>query len=151
VRRKLLVLTLLASLPIEAQADRAFCQGLQGLVSAAQSRFDWLPSTGRNIPGSLNERRGVEQSSSGPHGVYYAVMYRHDTRQQPHGARERFAALQREVGACLTGASFLGVTEGQGGAQARWQTQYAVVGLRRDDGGGELTQSIVELSVASRW
>ncbi|MBR0649179.1 hypothetical protein GXW78_05860 [Roseomonas terrae] len=150
MRRKLLVLTLLASLPIEAQADRAFCQGLQGLVAAAQSRFDWLPTTGRNIPGSIEERRGVVQNHVGgePHGVYYAVMYRHDGNT---GAHERFAALQHEIGACLSGASFLGVTQGQGNAQANWQTQYARVGLRRADGDGELPQSLVELSVASRW
>ena len=147
-----MVLTLLASLPIEAQADRAFCQGLQGLVAAAQSRFDWLPSNGRNIPGSISERRGVMQSSSGqPHGVYYAIMYSHDARAQPNGARERFAALQHEVNACLTEASFLGVNEGGGGAQASWQTQYARIGLRRADGGAEVPESMVELSIASRW
>lgn len=150
MRRKLLVLTLLASLPVEAQADRAFCQGLQGLVAAAQSRFDWLPTTGRNIPGSIEERRGVAQNQTGgePHGIYYAVMYRRDAAA---GAHERFAELQREIGACLTEGSFLGVTQGQGSAQAAWQTQYARVGLRRADGGGEVAQSLVELSVASRW
>ena len=149
MRRHLLVLTLLASLPIEAQADRAFCEGLQGLVNAAQSRFDWLPSTGRNIPGSINEWRDVEETSSGPHGVYYAVMYRHNGPSAV--AREHFARLQREVGACLTEGSFLGVNPGGGGSQARWQTQYAIVGLRVADGSGEVPESMVELSIASRW
>lgn len=152
MRRHLLVLTLLASLPIEALADRAFCESLQGLASAAQSRFDWLPHTGRNVAGSIEERRGVVQSVSGqPHGVYFAVMARSDARQQPNPVREHFARLQHEVGQCLPDASFLGVTEGQGGAQANWQTQYARIGLRRVDGGGELSQSQVELSIASRW
>lgn len=152
MRRKLLALTLLASLPVEAMADRAFCASLQGLTAAAQSRFDWLPHTGRNVAGSIEERRGVVQSVSGqPHGIYYAVMARHDARQQPDPIRERFATLQREVGQCLPDATFLGVTEGQGGAQANWQTQYARIGLRRVDGGGELAQSLVEISIASRW
>ncbi|MEO3474647.1 hypothetical protein AAFN86_22470 [Roseomonas sp. CAU 1739] len=149
MRRHLLVLTLLASLPIEAQADRAFCEGLQGLVNAAQSRFDWLPTTGRNIPGSIRERRGVEENSSGPHGVYYAVMYSHNGPSAE--AQQHFTRLQREVGACLTEASFLGVNPGGGGSQARWQTQYAIVGLRVADGGGEVPESLVELSIASRW
>ena len=111
MRRHLLVLTLLASLPIEAQADRAFCEGLQGLVNAAQSRFDWLPTTGRNIPGSIRERRGVEENSSGPHGVYYAVMYSHNgpsaeaqqhferaVRMDPEQHEFHFALAQALVG-----------------------------------------------------
>ncbi len=152
MRRRLLALTLLVILPFEAVANQAFCAALQGLASAAQSRFDWLPNTGRNVPGSIEERRGVVQSSSGqPHGIYYAVMVRHDPRQQPNPVRERFAALQREIGHCLPDASFLGLTEGQGGAQANWQTQYARIGLRRADGGGEVPDAMVELSVASRW
>lgn len=152
MRRKLLALTLLASLPVEAMADRAFCASLQGLTAAAQSRFDWLPHTGRNVAGSIEERRGVVQSVSGqPHGIYYALMVRHDSRQQPNPVPERFTALQREVGQCLPDASFLGVTEGQGGALATWQTQYARITLRRDDGRGELTQALVELAIASRW
>ena len=149
MRRHLLVLTLLASLPIEAQADRAFCEGLQGLVNAAQSRFDWLPTTGRNIPGSIRERRGVEENSSGPHGVYYAVMYSHNGPSAE--AQQHFTRLQREVGACLTEASFLGVNPGGGGSRARWQTQYAIVGLRVADGSGDVPESMVELSIASRW
>ena len=149
MRRHLLVLTLLASLSFEAQADRAFCEGLQGLVNAAQSRFDWLPTTGRNIPGSIRERRDVEESSSGPHGVYYAVMYSHNGPSAE--AQQHFTRLQREVSACLTEGSFLGVSPGGDGSQARWQTPYAIVGLRVADGGGEVPESMVELSIASRW
>lgn len=147
-----MVLTLLAALPAEAVANTAFCGALRQVVAAAESRFDSLPLARHAIPGSLEERRGVMQSASGqPHGVLYAVMFRHDARQQPNPVRERFAALQREIGQCLTEASTLGVTEGQGGALARWQTPYAVVGLRRADGGQELADSQIELSVASRW
>ena len=148
----MLVLTLIAALPFEAAANTAFCNALRQVVSAAQSRFDSLPAGRHVIPGSIEERRGIMQSASGqPHGVVYAVMFRHDVRQQPNPVRERFAALQREVGQCLTDASALGVTEGQGGAMANWQTPYARIGLRRVDGGRELLESMIELSVASRW
>ena len=78
-------------------------------------------------------------------------MARHDARQQPNPIRERFATLQREVGQCLADARFLGVAEGQSGATASWQTNYAVIGLRRADGGSEVPAALIELSVASRW
>lgn len=150
MRRHLLALTLLASLPLEAQADRAFCEGLQGLVQAAQSDFDWLPRMGHNIPGSLEERRGMIQSQDGPvHGAYFATMFRHDAA--PAETRQRFAALEREVAGCLPDASALGTQQGQGAAMTRWQTPYAVIGLRRVDGGRELEQSLIELSVMRRW
>jgi hypothetical protein len=150
VRRKLFALALLASLPIEAQADRAFCAGLQGLVRAAQSDFDWLPRTAHNIPGSVDERSGMIQTHDGPtHGAYFAVMFRQAAT--PAQLRERFTALEREIAACLPDASNIGTQQGQGGAMTRWQSSYAVVGLRRADGGGELPQSIIELSVMRRW
>lgn len=150
MRRKILALALLASLPFEAQADRAFCEGLQGLVQAAQSDFDWLPRTGHNIPGSLDERRGMVQSEDGPiRGSYIAVMFRHDAA--PAQVRERFAALQREIGGCLEGASALGTQQGGGATVARWRTPYADVSLRGVDGGRELEQSLIELSVMRRW
>ena len=150
MRRHLLALTLLASLPLEAQADRAFCEGLQGLVQAAQSDFDWLPRMAHNIPGSLDERRGMIQSQDGPtHGAYFAVMFRHEAA--PAQVRERFAALEREVAGCLPGATALGTQQGEGAAMTRWQTPYAIVGLRRVDGGRELEQSLIELSVMRRW
>ncbi len=152
MRRALPIVALLAALPGQAAANTAFCNALRQVVAAAQSRFDSLPASRHAIPGSLEERRGVMQSPSGqPHGVLYAVMFRHDARQSPNPARERFAALQREVGQCLADARFLGLAEGRGGATASWQTPYALVGLRRDDGGRELPDSIIELSVASRW
>ncbi|MBW6400738.1 hypothetical protein KPL78_22955 [Roseomonas sp. HJA6] len=145
MRRKILALALLASLPLEAQADRAFCEGLQGLVQAAQSDFDWLPRMSHNIPGSLDERRGMVRSEDGPvRGAYIAVMFRHDAN--PAQLRERFAALQREVAGCLQDASALGTQQGGGGIVARWQTPYADISLRGVDGGGE-----IELSVARRW
>jgi hypothetical protein len=111
-----------------------------------------MPRTGRNIPGSVEERHGTLQTPGGaPRGVFYAVMSRHDPRQQPDPTGERFRTLQHDIGACLTDASFLGQTTGPGAAQATWQTPYAVIGLRRADGGREIADSIVELSVASRW
>lgn len=150
MRRKMLALALLASLPLEAQADRAFCEGLQGLVQAAQSDFDWLPRTSHNIPGSIDERRGMIQSQDGPvHGAYFAVMFRHDAA--PAETQRRFTALEREVAGCLQGAQALGTQQGQGAALTRWQTPYAVIGLRRMDGGRELEQSLIELSVMRRW
>lgn len=150
MRRKLLVLMLLASLPVEALADRAFCEGLQGLVQAARSDFDWLPRMTHNIPGSVEERRGMIQSQDGPtHGAYFAVMFRHDAA--PAQVRERAAGLEREIATCLPDATALGTQQGQGAALMRWQTPYAVVGLRRVDGGRELEQSLIELSVMRRW
>lgn len=152
MRRHLPILGLLAALPVEAAADTAFCTSLREAVRAAQSRFDSLPADRHAIHGSLEERRGVMQSASGqPHGVLYAVMVRHDARQQPDPVRDRFAAVQREIGQCLTGAQALGVTEGRGAALASWQTDYARIGLRRVDGGQELRDSMIELSIASRW
>lgn len=150
MRRKLLALTLLASLPVEAVADRAFCAGLQGLVQAAQSDFDWLPRTGHNIPGSIEERRGMVQSQDGPtHGAYFAVMFR--GRATPAQVHERVAAFEREIAGCLPGATALGTQQGQGAALTRWQLPYAIVGLRRNDGGGELPDATIELSVMRRW
>jgi hypothetical protein len=147
-----LLLAVLLLLPGAASAETAFCTALRQVVQAAQSRFDWMPRTGRNIPGAVEERHGTLQTPGGaPRGVFYAVMARHDPRQPPDPTHDRFRALQREVGQCLTDASFQGLTEGTGTAQASWQTPYAVIGLRRADGGRELLESLVELSVASRW
>jgi hypothetical protein len=152
MRPLLLALSLILALPGAAAADAAFCTALRQVVQAAQSRFDWMPRTGRNIPGSVEERHGTLQTPGGaPRGVFYAVMSRHDPRQPPDPTHDRFRALQREVGQCLTDASFQGLAEGTGTAQASWQTPYAVIGLRRADGGRELLESLVELSVASRW
>ncbi len=152
MRPLLLALTLSLALPGAASANAAFCTALQQVVQAAQSRFDWMPRTGRNIPGSLDERHGTLETPGGaPRGVFTEVMSRHDPRQLPDPTQDRFRALQHEVGQCLTDASFQGLTEGQGTAQAAWTTQYAVVGLRRADGGREVADSIVELSIASRW
>jgi hypothetical protein len=152
MRPLLLALSLTLALPGAAAANSAFCTALHQMVQAAQSRFDWMPRTGRNVPGSIDERHGTLQTpGGGPRGVFYAVMARHDARQPPDPTVDRFRALQHEIGACLTDASFQGVTEGQGGAQASWTTQYAVVGLRRAAGGREVPDSIVELSIASRW
>ncbi len=152
MRPLLLALTLTLALPGAASANSAFCAALQQVVQAAQSRFDWMPRTGRNIPGSLEERHGTLQTPGGaPRGVYYAVMSRHDARQRPDPTQERFRALQHDIGTCLTDASFQGLTEGQGTAQATWNTQYAVVGLRRADGGAVVPDSLIELSIATRW
>lgn len=152
MRPLLLALMLVLALPGAALADAAFCTALRQVVQAAQSRFDWMPRTGRNIPGSVEERHGTLQTPGGaPRGVFYAVMSRHDARQPPDPTHDRFRALQHEIGQCLADASFQGVTEGQGAAQATWNTQYAVVGLRRADGGPVVPDSIVELSIASRW
>ncbi|CAH0289337.1 hypothetical protein [Roseomonas sp. CECT 9278] len=152
MRPLLLALSLAIALPGAASANTALCTALHQLVQAAQSRFDWMPRTGRNIPGSVEERHGTLQTPGGaPRGVFYAVMSRHDPRQRPDPTQDRFRALQHEVGACLTDASFQGVTEGTGTAQASWNTPYAVVGLRRADGGREIQDSLVELSIASRW
>jgi hypothetical protein len=152
MRPLLLALTLGLALPGTASANDAFCIALRQVVQAAQSHFDWMPRTGRNIPGSIEERHGTLQTPGGaPRGVFYAVMSRHDPRQAPDPTAARFAALQREIGQCLTDASFQGLNQGQGTAQASWQTQYAVIGLRRADGGREIADSLVELSVASRW
>lgn len=150
MRRKLLALTLLASLPVEAMADRAFCAGLEGLVQAAQSDFDWLPRTSHNIPGSIEERRGMIQSQDGPtHGAYFAVLFRGQVA--PAQLRERAAAHEHVIAACLSGATALGTQQGQGAAMTRWQLPYAIVGLRRNDGGGELPDATIELSVMRRW
>jgi hypothetical protein len=152
MRPLLLALTLTLALPGAASANTALCTALRQVVQAAQSRFDWMPRTGRNIPGSVEERHGTLQTPGGaPRGVYYAVMSRHDPRQPPDPTAERFRTLQHEIGACLTDASFQGLTEGPGTAQASWTTQYAVIGLRRADGGREVADSLVELSIASRW
>jgi hypothetical protein len=152
MRPLLLALSLTLALPGGASANPALCAALHQLVQAAQSRFDWMPRAGRNIPGSVEERHGTLQTPGGaPRGVFYAVMSRHDPRQHPDPTHDRFRALQHEIGACLTDASFQGATEGSGTAQASWHTQYAVVGLRRADGGRELLESLVELSIASRW
>lgn len=148
MRRLLLALSLTLALPGAAAANSAFCTALRQVVQAAQSRFDWMPRVGRNIPGALEERHGTLQTPGGaPRGVFYAVMARHDARQPPDPTQDRFRALQHEIGACLTDASVQGVTEGQ----ASWTTQYAVVGLSRAAGGREVPDSIVELSIASRW
>lgn len=152
MRPLLLALTLIIAAPGAASADTAFCIALRQVVQAAQSSFDWMPRTGRDIPGSVEERRGTLQTPGGaPRGIFYAVMSRHDPRRQPDPTHERFRTVQHEIGRCLTDASFQGVTEGGGSAQATWQTQYAVIGLRRADGGREVADSLVELSVASRW
>ncbi len=152
MRRHLLVLTLLAALPFEAAANPAFCEALNQLVRAAQSRFDWLPPGRHLIPGSLEERHGTVQTQDGePRGVIYATMFLERERHDPRVVRERFAALEREVTQCLPNASALGIREGAGAALARWQTPYADIGLRRVDGGRELAESLIELSVASRW
>jgi hypothetical protein len=148
MRPLLLALSLTLALPGAATANSAFCTALHQVVQAAQSRFDWMPRVGRNIPGAIEERHGTLQTPGGaPRGVFYAVMARHDARQPPDPTQGRFRALQHEIGACLTDASFQGVTEGQ----ASWTTQYAVVGLSRAAGGREVPDSIVELSIASRW
>ena len=152
MRPLLLALTLSLALPGAASASSAFCTALRQVVEAAQSRFDWMPRTGRNIPGSVEERHGTLQTPGGaPRGVFYAVMSRHDARQQPDPTQDRFRALQHEIGQCLTDAAFQGMTEGQGAALATWNTPYAVVGLRRADGGREVMDSIIELSIAARW
>ncbi len=152
MRPLLLALTLTLALPGAASANAAFCAALQQMVQAAQSRFDWMPRTGRNIPGSIEERHGTLQTPGGaPRGVYYVVMSRHDARQLPDPTHDRFRALQRDIGACLADASFQGLTEGQTTAQATWNTQYAVVGLRRTDGGAVVPDSLIEISIASRW
>lgn len=152
MRPLLLALTLTLALPGAASANDAFCIALRQLVQAAQSSFDWMPRTGRNVPGSVSERHGTLQTPGGaPRGVYYAVMFSHDPRQLPDPTAERFRTLQHAVGQCLADASFQGLNEGPGTAQSSWQTPYAVVGLRRADGGREVADSIVELSVASRW
>ena len=152
MRPLLLALSLTLALPGAAAANSAFCTALRQVVQAAQSRFDWMPRVGRNIPGAVEERHGTLQTPGGaPRGVFYAVMARHDPRQQPDPTHDRFRSLQHEVGQCLADASFQGLTEGTGTAQASWNTQYAVVGLRRADGGRELMDSVVELSIASRW
>jgi hypothetical protein len=136
--RPLLIAVMLGlALPGSASANEAFCTALRQVVQAAQSRF---------------ERHGTLQPPGGaPRGVFYAVMARHDPRQPPDPTAARFAALQHEVGQCLTDASFQGLNQGQGTAQASWQTQYAVIGLRRAEGGREMADSLVELSIASRW
>jgi hypothetical protein len=152
VRPLLLALTLTLALPGAASANEAFCVALRQLAQAAQSSFDWMPRTGRNVPGSVSERHATLQTPGGaPRGAYFAVMSRHDPRQLPDPTAERFRTLQHEIGQCLTNASFQGINEGQGMAQASWQTPYAVIGLRRADGGREVADSVVELSVASRW
>ncbi len=135
MRRRLLVLTLLAALPFEAAASPAFCEALNRLVSAAQSRFDWLPPGRHLIPGSLGERHGTVEGGDGePRGIIYATML-----------------LQREVAECLPNANGLGTVRGAGAALARWQTPYADIGLRRVDGTGDVAEAMIELSVASRW
>lgn len=148
LRRPFLLTLMMLAAPFEARADQAFCAALAQLVSAAQSRFDWMPRSGRNIPGSIEERHGTLQTADGaPRGVYYAVMARGGSA----AAHERFAALQREVGGCLPNAAFQGLREGAGSALVSWQTDYAVIGLRRADGGGDTPAALVELSIASRW
>jgi hypothetical protein len=152
MRPLLLALSLTLALPGAASANAAFCTALRQVVQAAQSRFDWMPRAGHNIPGAVEERHGTLQTPGGaPRGVFYAVMSRHDARQHPDPTPDRFRALQHDIGQCLAGASFLGVTETPSGAQAAWTTPYAVVGLRRADGGAVVPDSILELSIASRW
>lgn len=153
MRRHLLAMTLVAALPFEAAAQPAFCEALNQVVAAAQSRFDWLPPGGRHlIPGSLDERHGTVSTSDGePRGVIYATMFLEPARQPPNAVRERFAVLHREVSGCLRNANSLGTVEGAGAALARWQTPYADIGLRRVDGGVELAEALIELSIASRW
>jgi hypothetical protein len=104
------------------------------------------------IPGSLDERHGIVQRPDGePRGVVVAVMYRQAGPVQQNVVRDRFAALQREVTGCLPNANSLDTMQGGGATLARWQTPYADVGLRRLDGGAEVAESVIELSVASRW
>lgn len=152
MRRHLLALTLLAAAPFEASANTAFCEALNQLVSAAQSRFDWLPPGRHLIPGSIDERHGVVQRPDGePRGVIVAVMYRQNGPVQANVVRQRFDTLQREVGGCLPNATTLDTMQGAGATLARWQTPYADIGLRRVDGGAEVPETVIELSVASRW
>lgn len=152
MRRHLLLLTLLAALPFEAVASPAFCEALNQLVSAAQSRFDWLPPGRHLIPGSLEERHGTVEGQDGePRGIIYATMFLQREGRDLRALRERFAALEREVAECLPNANGFGTLQGAGAALARWQTPYADIGLRRVDGTGDVAEAMIELSVASRW
>jgi hypothetical protein len=154
----LLAAAALLPLPAPAQPPQqhgeaaAFCAALRRLAAAAASGFDSVDRAPHLVPGSVEERRGVTAAADGPpRAVLYAVMARAPSRQRPNPVAARFEALRAEVARCLPEAEAGPVTQGQGGAQARWTTPQAVIGLRRDDGEGFASDAELELSVASRW
>lgn len=148
----LAALALLLALPGAARADAAFCEALRRLVAGAQTGFQHLPAAGHNVPGSLEERRGVLSEQGGPsRAVYHAILLREPARGGPHRAPQRFEALTQEVARCLPDARSLGLAQGQQAVVAGWETPYARIALRRLDGGADVQQTEIELSVASRW
>jgi hypothetical protein len=153
----LLAAATLAPPPAAAQAQphgepAAFCAALRRLAAAAASGFESIDRAPHLIPGSVEERRGVTAAADGPpRAVLHAVMLRDPSRQRPNPVVARFEALRAEITRCLPEAEAGPVAQGQGGAQARWTTPQAVIGLRRDDGEGFASDAELELSVASRW
>jgi hypothetical protein len=152
LRCLILLFPLLALMPIQAKATDAFCAGLRQLVEAAANGFDSLPLGERRLLGSLNERRGITQSSDGPpRAAYYATMMSGPSRRQPSAAELHFRELHGEIARCLLGAEDGPMIGGQGGARTSWTTPQAVVHLRREDGDGFASNAEVEVIVASRW
>ncbi len=150
--RLTLVLALLLALPASAQANERFCAAMRFVAASAQGGFDSMPRAAHTLPGSVEEWRGMTRSEDGPvRGAFFALMVRHDARARPNPATARFHELAREIAQCLPDASAQGVTEGEGGARAAWQTPYANISLRLVEGGRELADSTVQITVASRW
>lgn len=155
MRRALLLISILAPLQAAAQPARnadALCTGLHYLVAAAPSGFDYVPRDPRQIPGSIEERRGIVRTGDGPpRAVFYAVMLRDASRERPNPVQARFRSLQAAIARCLPDAQAAPVSEGAHGAMATWTLPQALIALRRDDGEGFASTAELELSVAARW
>jgi hypothetical protein len=150
LRRLALLATLLAPLPAEAQD--AFCAGLQRLVRGAANGFLEIPAGGRILHGSLEERRGVVRSEEGPaRGGYLALMLTAPSRERPNPAVTRFHALQAEIARCLPDAQAGQVQRVDRGQRVVWTTPQARIVLRSDEGDGFASNAEVDVAVVSRW
>jgi len=149
--RRLIVLAALCA-PLPATAQDAFCVGLRTLAQGAANGFLEIPAGGRQLHGSLQERRDVVDVGDGPaRGAYVALMLSAPSRERPNPAAMRFRALQAEIERCLPQAQPGQVQRVDRGERMIWTTPEARILLRTDEGDGFASDAEVELAVVSRW
>lgn len=146
--RPFLALAAIALLPAVAGAQSAspFCNGVAQLVVAAPDRFEPLPPGVRVIPGSIEERRGVNNSGGDPRGAYIALVSR-VPRAEGHAAFER---VQHEMQRCLPGWQ-ANVVSGADGAIATWTLERAVIRVVQAIDDTDPQRAAVAVQVLERW
>lgn len=145
-----LLAPLLAAAPAEAQD--AFCAGLQRLVRGAANGFLEIPAGGHVLHGSLHEQRGTVRADEGPaRAAYIALMMTGPSGGRPNPAAARFHALQGEITRCLPDAQAAPPQRVDRGQRAIWTTAQSRVVLRSDEGDGFASTAEVDVAVVSRW